>query len=107
MNILKKTIILMTCILLVLTVSLSTAAASSYDVVLKTHKDAVYSQYSSVEDLEYTLKIADLNSEDFAATAKKQNAVGKIMSEYFFVNDKRCVWICQGNEWLRFIIMVI
>lgn len=30
MNILKKTIILMTCILLVLTVSLSTAAASSY-----------------------------------------------------------------------------
>ena len=65
-----------------------TAAASSYDVVLKTHKDAVYSQYSSVEDLEYTLKIADLNSEDFAATAKKQNAVGKIMSEYFFVNDK-------------------
>lgn len=75
-----------------------TAKATGYDVVFKSHKEAKYGAYSSTEDLEHTIKISGLNSENFAATAKKQNLTGKTTNEYFFLNDRFCFTENSGTN---------
>lgn len=75
-----------------------TAKANSYDVSFKSHKEAKYGEYSSTEDLEHTMKISGIDTENFTATAKKQNLTGNTTNEYFFLNDRFCFTETSGTN---------
>ncbi len=67
-----------------------TAGAVSYDVVFKSYKEATYGEHSSTENLEHTMKITGLNTEDFTATAQKKNLTAGTTSDFFFLPEKFC-----------------